>query len=274
MGENDWINIVAINIAGILFIIVLFSSSGYLMSALVEEKENRTMEIMVTSVSSDQLMAGKVLGNLCVGLTQLAVWLLALCLGYLIGKDQFIWLQSLNIGLGTMLTLAAVMLPGFVLVAALMAMLGSTVTEAREAQQMTGLITLPVVCPFWLETSILMNPNGNLSVGLSFFPLTAPLTMIIRTSISYVPLWQVILSSGLLIFCAAGAIWLSARAFRLGMVRYGKKVSLKELFGRQVVRQCVRLCSYSLMNSKPLFRGLLSFLHCLGYPLSRQSFSQ
>jgi ABC-2 type transport system permease protein len=236
MGENDWINIVAINIAGILFIVVLFSSSGYLMSALVEEKENRTMEIMITSVSSDQLMAGKVLGNICVGLTQLVVWVFALCLGYLIGKGQFVWLQSLNISLGTILTLAAVMLPGFVMVAALMAMLGSTVTESREAQQMTGLITLPVVCPFWLETPILMNPNGNLSVGMSFFPLTAPLTMIIRTSISYVPAWQVLLCSGILIICAAGAIWLSARAFRLGMVRYGKKVSLKELFGRQVVR--------------------------------------
>lgn len=235
MGENDWINIVVINIAGFFFIMVLITSSGYLMSALVEEKENRTMEILVTSISPDQLMMGKVLGNLSVGLTQLAVWMLALFLGYLLGRDQFVWLQSLNISIGTILTIAAVVVPGFVLVAALMAMLGSTVTESREAQQLTGLITIPVVCPYWITTPIIMNPNGGLAVGMSFFPLTAPLTMIFRVSISYVPAWQVILSSGILTICALGAIWLAARAFRLGMVRYGKKVSLKELLSRQVV---------------------------------------
>lgn len=235
MGENDWINIVLINVAGIFFIIVVLSSSGYLMSALVEEKENRTMEIVVTSVSADQLMAGKVLGNLCVGLTQMAVWMIALFLGYLLGKDQFVWLQSINISLGTILSLAGVMLPGFVVVAALMAMLGSTVTESREAQQMAGLITLPFVAPYWITTPMLLNPNGSLPVGLSLFPLTAPLTMIIRISITSVPVWQVLLSSGILILTAIAAIWLSARAFRLGMVRYGKKISFKELFGRQAV---------------------------------------
>jgi ABC-2 type transport system permease protein len=236
VGENDWINYVVLFGAGILFIIVLFTSSGYLMSALVEEKENRTMEILITSVSPDQLMAGKVLGNLSVGLTQMSVWIVTLILGYLIGKNEFIWLQSLQISLGEILTLAAIMIPGFILVAALMAMLGTTVTEAREAQQMAGLITLPTVAPYWISTPIIMNPNGGLAVALSFFPLTAPVTMSMRTAMSVVPLWQVILSSTILFLTAAGAIWLSARAYRLGMVRYGKKVSLKELIGKQGVR--------------------------------------
>jgi ABC-2 type transport system permease protein len=236
MGENDWINYVVLFGTGILFIVVLFTSSGYLMSALVEEKENRTMEILITSVSPDQLMAGKVLGNLSVGLTQMSVWVITLILGYLIGKSQFNWLQNLHISLGEILTLAAIMLPGFILVAALMAMLGTTVTEAREAQQMSGLITLPIVAPYWISTPIIMNPNGSLAVALSFFPLTAPVTMSIRTAMSVVPIWQVTLSSAILFLTAVGAIWLSARAYRLGMVRYGKKVSLKELFGRQGVR--------------------------------------
>ncbi len=233
MGELDWINYVVLFGAGILFIVVLFTSSGYLMSALVEEKENRTMEILITSVSPDQLMVGKVLGNLSVGLTQMLVWVITLILGYLIGRSQFNWLQNLNISLGEILTLAAIMLPGFILVAALMAMLGTTVTEAREAQQMAGLITLPVVAPYWLSTPIIMNPNGSLAVALSFFPLTAPVTMSIRTAMSVVPTWQIFLSSMILFLTAAGAIWLSARAYRLGMVRYGKKVSLRELIGKQ-----------------------------------------
>ena len=233
MGENDWINYVVLFGTGILFIVVLFTSSGYLMSALVEEKENRTMEILITSVSPDQLMAGKVLGNLSVGLTQMSVWVITLILGYLIGKSQFNWLQNLHISPGEILTLAAIMLPGFILVAALMAMLGTTVTEAREAQQMSGLITLPIVAPYWISTPIIMNSNGGLAVALSFFPLTAPVTMSIRTAMSVVPIWQVTLSSAILFLTAAGAIWLSARAYRLGMVRYGKKVSLRELIGKQ-----------------------------------------
>jgi ABC-2 type transport system permease protein len=233
MGENDWINYVVLFGTGILFIVVLFTSSGYLMSALVEEKENRTMEILITSVSPDQLMAGKVLGNLSVGLTQMSVWVVTLILGYLIGRSQFNWLQNLHISLGEILTLAAIMLPGFILVAALMAMLGTTVTEAREAQQMAGLITLPVVAPYWLSTPIIMNPNGGLAVALSFFPLTAPVTMSIRTAMSVVPTWQIFLSSIILFITAAAAIWLSARAYRLGMVRYGKKVSFRELVGKQ-----------------------------------------
>jgi ABC-2 type transport system permease protein len=110
MGENDWINYVVLFGTGILFIVVLFTSSGYLMSALVEEKENRTMEILITSVSPDQLMAGKVLGNLSVGLTQMSVWVITLILGYLIGKSQFNWLQNLHISPGEILTLAAIML--------------------------------------------------------------------------------------------------------------------------------------------------------------------
>jgi ABC-2 type transport system permease protein len=235
LGENGWINIVVLFSAGILFIIVLFTSSGYLMSALVEEKENRTMEIMVTSISTDQLMAGKVLGNLSVGLTQMVVWIVTLLIGYIIGKRQFIWLENLDISMGQIVSLAVVMLPSFVLIAALMAMLGSTVTESREAQQMTGLITLPVVAPYWLATPLIMNPNGNLAIALSYFPLTAPVTMSIRTAVSVVPGGQVALSAVILVISALAAIWLSARAYRLGMLRYGKKVTMKEIFQSQVV---------------------------------------
>jgi ABC-2 type transport system permease protein len=232
MGEGDWFNLVLLFCSGILFIVVVFTSSGYLMQALVEEKENRTMEIIVTSVSPEQLMAGKVLGNLCVGLTQLLVWMGCIVIAILIGQQSVTWMQNIEISRETILIFVLIMLPGFVMVAGLMAMLGATVTEAREAQQWTSLISLPVVAPYWLFGAISGNPNGGLSVGLSLFPLTAPVTLSIRMAIAIIPIWQIILSSALLILCAVGAIWLAARAFRFGMVRYGKKVALKELFGK------------------------------------------
>lgn len=230
LGENDWFNVVILFAAGILFIIVVFTSSGYLMQALVEEKENRTMEIVLTSVSPDELMAGKILGNLSVGLTQLGVWVICIVLAILIGRNSLDWMRTIQISSSTVIIFFVTMVPSFVMVAALMAMLGASFTEAREAQQWSSFITLPVVAPYWLATPIIMNPNGSLAVALSLFPLTAPVTISMRTAISVIPVWQVALSSVLLILFAIGAIWLAARTFRLGMVRYGKRVSFKEIF--------------------------------------------
>lgn len=233
VGENDWFNLALQFGTGILFIIVLFTSSGYLMQALVEEKENRTMEIVITSVSPEQLMAGKVLGNLSVGLTQLAVWMACVLIAILVGRNSLDWMQNIQISTSTLVTFAVTMIPAFIMVAALMALLGATVSEAREAQQWTGLITLPVVAPYWLATPIIVNPNSTLAVGLSLFPLTAPVTISMRMAVAIIPIWQIALSSILLILCAIGAIWLAAKTFRLGMVRYGKKVSLTEIFEKK-----------------------------------------
>ena len=105
---------------------------------------------------------------------------------------------------------------------------------------MVGLINLPVVAPYWLATPFIMNPNGGLAVALSFFPLTAPVSMSIRIAMTVVPIWQMLLSSIILILSAVGAIWLSARAYRLGMVSYGKKVAFKELLGRPGGEACIK----------------------------------
>jgi ABC-2 type transport system permease protein len=232
LNEGDWFNLVLLFCSGILFIVVVFTSSGYLMHSMVEEKENRTMEIIVTSISPEQLMTGKVLGNLSVGLTQLLVWMGCIVLAILIGQQSIDWMQNIEISNETIQIFALIMLPGFVMIAGLMAMLGASVSEVREAQQWTSLISLPVVAPYWLFGAISSNPNSVLAIGLSFFPLTAPVTLSIRVAIAIIPLWQIILSSALVSLCAVGSIWLAARAFRFGMIRYGKKVALKELLGK------------------------------------------
>jgi ABC-2 type transport system permease protein len=75
-------------------------------------------------------------------------------------------------------------------------------------------------------------PNSPLALGLSLFPLTAPLTMLMRDGLTILPAWQIALSSGIQAICAAGAIWLAGRAFRLGMLRYGKRLKWREVFAR------------------------------------------
>lgn len=233
MGADNWMVMLLPMLAGVLFIIAVNISGGYLMQAVVEEKENRTMEILVTSVSPTQLMAGKVVGDLLVGLTQLVVWVLFLIIGLKVaplfipdmgtmpGIDgKYIWL------------IAGTMLPAFVMIAAAMGAMGATATESQEAQQMAGLFTLPIVVPFWFVSQIMVNPNGALAVGMSMFPLTAPIALPLRAGFTNIPWWQTSITITVLVILALFSLWLSGKIFRIGMLRYGKKVSFKEAFRR------------------------------------------
>lgn len=232
IGAENWMVMLLPLLAGVLFIIAVNVSGGYLLQAVVEEKENRTMEILVTSVSPDQLMAGKVVGNLMVGLTELAIWIVFTVIGLTIAPLFFDIGAPPPISLTYILLLVGTLLPAFVMVAAAMGAIGSTATEMREAQQIAGWFTLPIVVPFWFVTPIMFNPNGSLAVGLSLFPLTAPIALPLRAVFTDVPWWQIVTTITLLCALAYFSLWLSGRVFRIGMLRYGKKVSLKEAFKR------------------------------------------
>jgi ABC-2 type transport system permease protein len=232
MGESDWLIIFVPFFAGFAFMVAMFATSGYLMQAVVEEKENRTMEVLVTSVSPLQLLAGKVTGIIGVGWTQLLVWLSVAWAGVLVGRNYFAWMEAIRIDAAYTGLLLATFIPAFVMISALMAAVGSTVTEAQEGQQITGLFTLPVVVPYWFTYQIMSNPHGPLAVVMSFFPLTAPVALTMRAGFTFIPLWQVLVSVGILFVCALAALWLAGRAFRLGMLRYGQRLGWRELFGR------------------------------------------
>ena len=233
LAANNWMAIAMPFIAGILFIIAVNISGGYLLQAVMEEKENRTMEILITSVSPSQLMGGKVIADLLVGLTELTIWI-----GFFLIALRFVpqWVsvgQTSNIDASSVLLMVATFLPAFVMIAAAMGAIGATATEAREAQQIAGLFTLPIVVPFWFSSAIMFNPNGPIALGLSMFPLTAPIALPLRAVFTNIPLWQIVVTIGLLCALAAFSVWLAGRVFRIGMLRYGKKVSFREVFRPQ-----------------------------------------
>ncbi len=146
-GESDFLSILVPFVSGLIFVLVINISGSYLVQALIEEKENRTMEIVVTSVSPGQLMAGKVVGNLSVGLTQLVIWIVVGLIGLWFARKNLNF--SLQIDPQLILISALTLLPAFVMVAGLMATAGATTTDSREAQQVAGYFTLPVVIPYW-----------------------------------------------------------------------------------------------------------------------------
>jgi ABC-2 type transport system permease protein len=233
ISGDDWFSFLIPMIAGIAFLIAMFTSGGYLMHAVVDEKENRTMEVMITSVSPGQFMSGKIIGDTAVGLTQVLVWIVLIVIPIMIGRNSVKLLQGIHISSQTLVVLALIMLPSFLMVAALMATIGATVTEAREGQQMTGLISLPIWIPYMLTALLMSSPNAPLSISLSMIPLTAPIAMLIRDGLTILPAWQIALSSAIQIIFFLGALWLAGRAFRLGMLRYGKRLAWRELFSRQ-----------------------------------------
>ena len=236
MGQDQWFIVILPFITGLLFIFIVMTSGGYLLQAVVEEKENRTMEIVISSVSPNQLMTGKIIGNIAVGLTQLGVWLIFGWVGIRISSRYLPLLGEISLQPGYILMLLLILLPAFVMIASLLAAIGATMTELREAQQFQTLITLPMMVPYYLATPIMMNPNSPMAIVLSYFPITAPLTILIRMGYTVIPAWQLALSISVLFAFAILAIWLAGRAFRMGMLQYGKKLSLKEIFAKGQIK--------------------------------------
>ena len=233
MQQDQWFLLILPIIAGITFIIVVLTSGGYLLQAVVEEKENRTMEIVITSVTPTQLMVGKTIGNISVGLTQLAVWLIFSWIGLSIAGRFWPALNNISIPGEMFLVMAFLFLPSFIMIAAIMSTIGAIVTEMREAQQISGVFSLFVTIPLYVITPMMMNPNGTLALVLSFFPPTAPIAVMLRMALTTVPTWQIVVNVLALVIFAILSMWLAGHAFRLGMLQYGKRLSLKELFRKQ-----------------------------------------
>jgi ABC-2 type transport system permease protein len=233
ISSQNWFNVVLPMFAGIAFIVAMFSTGGYLMQAVVEEKENRTMEVIITSVSPNQFMAGKIIGDTAIGMTQILLWMVFIIIPILLLRDRMTFLHGIQVAPQTLILVLVVMLPAFILVSALMAAIGATVSEAREGQQVVGIISIPIWIPYMLAGSLMSNPNSPLARVLSLFPLTAPLTMLMRDGLTILPGWQIALSAAVQILSAIAAIWLAGRAFRLGMLRYGQRLKWREVFSRR-----------------------------------------
>jgi ABC-2 type transport system permease protein len=221
------------------FIILFMSTSMTLMQALVEEKENRTIEVIATSVPPSQLVGGKVLGIGAMGLTEIVAWLAVSALALFIGGQVLglQWMQGIRLHPRILLTIIAVAIPSYVLFSALMVAIGASVADAQESQQIGGMFSLFFTLPFYALVALVEHPTSALAIGLSLFPLTALTSVCMLAAFGTVPLWQVLASVLITGGCAVGAIWLAGRAFRLGMLRYGQRVNWRELLPRLLRRR-------------------------------------
>jgi ABC-2 type transport system permease protein len=223
-------------IFSILLIVSIFTSSGYLLQGLAEEKENRVMEILLSSVSSRQLITGKVLGLGAAGLLQMAVWLVsARFLADLASENFSDILGSIEVSVTFVLLGLAYFILGYLLFAVIMAAAGSIGSNARESQQMSTVFTLLAVSPLWFMVFLIENPHHTLSVILTMFPFTAPITTIVRIGVADVPAWQIVASMAIMALTIAGLLALAAKIFRTFLLMYGKMPKLGEII--RLIRQ-------------------------------------
>lgn len=221
-------------VAATLFAFLVLTVSGTLMEAVVEEKENRTMEIVVSSVSPNKMMAGKVIGILGIAVTLLAGWALFLTAAVWLGGTVLDvgWMQNLHPRWRDLGLLGIAAIPSFLFIAAFMALLSALIVDSQEAQQIGPLMFLVLFLPIYVVVPIAQHPNGALAIGASLLPATAVSTIAIRSLFMEVPAAQFIASAAISLVSGVVVVWLAGRTFRLSMLRYGQRLRLGELFSQ------------------------------------------
>lgn len=246
--------------AGFLIYIFIFLYGSQVMTGVMEEKTNRVVEVIISSVKPFQLMLGKVIGVALVGLTQFVLWV---ALSYVVstvaasfmgekqpapvaeqmmsnpqskkamekaaGKTGFFEeLKRVNIPLiaGCFLFY---FLGGYLLYSALFAAVGAAADNQQDAQQFMFPITIPIILAIVLGQFIIKEPHSNLAFWTSVIPFTSPIIMMIRIPFEP-PMWQILVSMLSLVLGFLGTTWLAAKIYRVGILMYGKKVNYKELW--------------------------------------------
>jgi ABC-2 type transport system permease protein len=235
------------NLPVLIFIPLIFAfvflmssnvTSGFLMNGVVEEKTNRIMEILITSVTPLQLLLGKIIGLGALGLTQLIVW--GAAGSVLIRAGQALpFLTGISFPTDLAIIFVVYFLLSYFLLSSLMAGLGAIAGSQEESRQYSSIMSLIWIIPFFLITTLINEPNGNLAVILTMIPFTAPMTVLLRMGFGTVPTWQLIASLTILLLTALLVVWASSRIFRWALLLYGKRPSPRELW--RVIRQSPQL---------------------------------
>ncbi|MEP7327348.1 MAG: ABC transporter permease [Gemmatimonadota bacterium] len=210
------------------------------MSSVLEEKSNRIMEVLASSLTPFQLMAGKVVGVGAVGLLQLGIWVgsamlltsnaAAIAGLFHMPPGSVTQMPLPSISPALLIVFLAFFTVGFFLFAGLYAAVGAMCNTMQEAQQASTAVTVLVATAFFSIFSLLNDPNGSLARVFSLIPFFAPIVMPVRFSLTSIPLYEVALSFAITVLGLFGVAWIAGRIYRVGILMYGKKPSLKELF--------------------------------------------
>lgn len=226
----------------ILYMFILLYGN-MVMNSIIEEKSNRVLELVVSSVKPAQLMAGKIIGIGLVALTQILIWtvlvlactvfLMPTMIGMASSSDPSIAVamsQLADVGFMSklMLFMTLFLIGGYLFYASIFAAIGSAVDNIQDASQLQSIAVVPIIIAIVIAMSVVNDPNSSLAVWTSIIPFTSPMVMMARMPFG-IPVWQEIVSAAVLFLSFIFMIWIAAKIYRVGIFMYGKKPSVMEL---------------------------------------------
>lgn len=252
--------IMGIVLATLIYLFIMLFG-GQVMSGVSEEKSNRIVEVIISSVKPFQLMMGKIIGVSLVALTQFLIWIMLTVVIYtgfstaigisgasgitngtvltqdilnndIMSNENIQQIVSIanSIDFGTILFCFIIFFVcGYLLYATLFAAIGSVVENNTDSQQFSLPVTAPLIVALLASFYIVNNPEGTMALWLSMIPFTSPIVMMVRIPFG-IPIWQIGVSLGLLIACFVLMTWFAAKIYRVGILMYGKKITYKEIF--------------------------------------------
>ena len=229
-SERGQTFILAYGLLMIIYITILLYGVA-VMRGVIEEKQSRIVEVLLSSVKPFQLMLGKLLGIGMVGLTQYAVWTVSVLLISTFAAPAFMMsgFKFPNVPISLLFYFVLFFLLGYFIFATLYAAVGALVSSEEDGQHMQIPVTMLIVVPMVFSSAILRNPNSTLSVVLSLIPFFSPVLMFMRICLQQPPFWQIALSIVLMLGTILGAVWLAAKIYRVGILMYGKRPTLPEI---------------------------------------------
>lgn len=223
----------------VLFYAIIVLLGTQMLTSTTEEKENRVTEMLLTSISSKTLIIGKIVALVFLGFIQILVILIPVVVAYLFARealnipDLSSFLTNLSFELWPIALGAALLVTGFMLFTGLLVGIGAASPTAKEANSFFGFVILLMVVPFYFF-ALLMTPTASpIVTGLSYFPLTAPFTLLIRNAFGTLPLHEALIGLTIVTISSIVAIALAIRIFRYGTLEYSKTLSLGSIFKRK-----------------------------------------
>lgn len=211
-------------VLAIVFGLMVFTSTSQMGPAMVREKDERAMEMIVTSLAPRELAAGKVLGMTLLSLTQIAVWVTGGVIALALAFAGDLNVDSVSIPWQPVAWAVALGVPGYLLYGVLAAGLGIIAGDSQQARQLAGILGFVGLAPFWFVGAIVSAPDSPVAVVLTLFPLTSPMISLLRMALTDVALWQLTAALALIAVSLLLSLWFVARIFRAAMLLYGQSL--------------------------------------------------
>lgn len=221
----------------VLFYIIIVLLGNQMLTSTTEEKENRVIEMILTSVTAKNLIIGKILALVALGVIQILAILVPVAIAYIWFRSQLnipqIDLNSLSFAAGPIAVGAIIFTGGFLLFTALLVAIGAAVPTAKEAGAFFGFTMILVFVPFYALAAIVSDPGQPVVQAMTYFPLTSPITLMLRNAVGNLSLVEAGLSVVLLYVSGIALMMMAVRIFRFGSLEYARKLKLKEVLARR-----------------------------------------